>query len=178
MSKVWLPAQKQYNWFLNATPADIQYLADLPFSLSVPSHGVLVVHAGLVPGIPLPRQSLYDLIEVRVCTHMGPTGVALTHAWWLVGSSHMVVGLARHPAACAGPVRSRQGCSGPTVGRKRAKHMLGCSMHANSCVMHGAAAVVCVCPGLVCVVASKPCVANKKGLGMDASPCIMLYAGY
>ena len=57
-------AQKQYGWFLEAAPEDIAYLAELPFSLSLPSHGVLVVHAGLVPGVPLQRQALYDLIEV------------------------------------------------------------------------------------------------------------------
>ena len=92
-SKVWLAAQKQYDWFLEATPADIEYLADLPFSLSVPSHGVLVVHAGLVPGIPLPRQSLYDLIEAR-CTQTVPTGAALpTHARWLVWSHACWLGL-------------------------------------------------------------------------------------
>ncbi len=77
-------AQKQYDWFLNATPADIQYLADLPFSLSVPSHGVLVVHAGLVPGIPLPRQSLYDLIEARLHPH-GSHWRSCDSAWWRGG---------------------------------------------------------------------------------------------
>ena len=63
-----LAAQKQYGWFLEAAPEDIAYLAELPFSLSLPSHGVLVVHAGLVPGVPLQRQALYDLIEVRALT--------------------------------------------------------------------------------------------------------------
>ena len=36
-----------------------------PFSLSIPSHGCIVAHAGLVPGVPLHQQQLYDLIEVR-----------------------------------------------------------------------------------------------------------------
>ena len=47
------------------TPDDAAYLRSLPFTLSVPSHKVLVVHAGLVPGIPLEEQQLEDLIEVQ-----------------------------------------------------------------------------------------------------------------
>ncbi len=37
----------------------------MPFSLAVPSHGVLVMHAGIVPGVPLAQQRLTDLINVR-----------------------------------------------------------------------------------------------------------------
>ena len=54
------------------TAEDVAYLRALPFSLSIPSHGVLVVHAGLVPGVPLQSQQLEDLIEVRAGS--GPGG--------------------------------------------------------------------------------------------------------
>jgi len=38
-------------------------MQSMPFSLSIPSHGCIVAHAGLVPGLSLPEQDLYDLIE-------------------------------------------------------------------------------------------------------------------
>ena len=46
------------------TPEDQEYLRKLPFTLSMPSHGVCVVHAGFVPGVPIQQQSLEDMIEV------------------------------------------------------------------------------------------------------------------
>ena len=48
------------------TPEDREYLRKLPFTLSMPSHGVCVVHAGFVPGVPIQQQSLEDMIEVCV----------------------------------------------------------------------------------------------------------------
>jgi len=86
-------AQKQYGWFLEAAPEDIAYLADLPFSLALPSHGVLVVHAGLVPGVPLPRQSLHDLIEARTRARATSPDARLGSACmclaaWLAPASH------------------------------------------------------------------------------------------
>ncbi len=38
----------------------------MPFSLSIPSHGVLVAHAGIVPERPLEQQLLTDLINVSL----------------------------------------------------------------------------------------------------------------
>lgn len=42
-----------------------EWLRQLPFSLSVPSRKLIVVHAGLIPGIPLHQQSLKTLTELR-----------------------------------------------------------------------------------------------------------------
>lgn len=39
------------------------WLGELPFSLSLPSLNLIVVHAGLDPGIPLKKQSLKTLTE-------------------------------------------------------------------------------------------------------------------
>lgn len=41
-----------------------EWLRQLPFSLSIPSHDIVVVHAGLIPGIPLKQQSLKTLTDV------------------------------------------------------------------------------------------------------------------
>lgn len=56
--------QADYEYLRDFSDADVEYFRQMPFSLSIPSHGVLVVHAGVVPGIPLEEQQLYDLITV------------------------------------------------------------------------------------------------------------------
>lgn len=60
------PVKPHYLHYLSdLKEADVALLESLPFSLSVPAYGVLVVHAGLVPGISLQQQSLLDLYKVR-----------------------------------------------------------------------------------------------------------------
>lgn len=41
------------------------YLESLPLWLQLPQHGLLVVHAGLVPGVPLERQEPDTLMNLR-----------------------------------------------------------------------------------------------------------------
>lgn len=58
--------QPKYGGYLqHFTAQDVAYFRDMPFSLSIPSHGVLVVHAGIVPEKPLEEQLLSDMINVR-----------------------------------------------------------------------------------------------------------------
>ncbi len=45
--------------------ADWDYLRGLPLSLSLPDHGALVVHAGLVPGVTLEAQEPFFLTHLR-----------------------------------------------------------------------------------------------------------------
>ena len=45
-------------------PEDWAYLQQLPFSLTLQGHGLVVTHAGLVPGIPLQDQQLHNLVDV------------------------------------------------------------------------------------------------------------------
>jgi hypothetical protein len=45
--------------------ADWQWLADLPYYLELPEHDALVVHAGLLPGVPLHEQRPHDLMNMR-----------------------------------------------------------------------------------------------------------------
>lgn len=56
--------QDKWQWLRQVTDDDIAFMNNFPFSLSVPSHGCIIVHAGLVPGLPLQDQDLMDLIEV------------------------------------------------------------------------------------------------------------------
>ncbi|MGD8825624.1 MAG: metallophosphoesterase [Myxococcales bacterium] len=45
--------------------ADWQWLADLPYYIELPEHDALVVHAGLLPDVPLQQQKPYDLMNMR-----------------------------------------------------------------------------------------------------------------
>ena len=56
--------QNKWSWLEGVRQQDVAYMQQTPFSLSIPSHGCIVAHAGLVPGVPLHKQQLYDLIEV------------------------------------------------------------------------------------------------------------------
>ena len=46
--------------------AGVAYLSATPFTLALPSRGLLIVHAGLLPpAVPLASQALEDLVELR-----------------------------------------------------------------------------------------------------------------
>ena len=58
--------QPKYGGYLqHFTAQDVAYFRDMPFSLCIPSHGVLVAHAGIVPEKPLEQQLLTDMLNVR-----------------------------------------------------------------------------------------------------------------
>ena len=59
-----LVQDEQLKWLEDLGNDRAEWLRQLPFSLSVPSLNLLVVHAGLIPGIPLKKQSLKTLTEV------------------------------------------------------------------------------------------------------------------
>lgn len=54
----------KYSWVPNLSD-DIGYLRELPYTISIPSLSVIIVHAGLVPGIPLTEQELTNMIIMR-----------------------------------------------------------------------------------------------------------------
>ena len=47
---------------------DFTFLQQLPYTISIPSKRALIVHAGLVPGVPLECQSLENLTHMRNIT--------------------------------------------------------------------------------------------------------------
>ena len=64
------PPTAPHAWATSPAAASaVAFLAAAPFSLFIPSRSLLVVHAGLVPGVALDSQSLEDLIELR---HVSP----------------------------------------------------------------------------------------------------------
>ena len=44
---------------------DFTFLQQLPYTINIPSKRLLIVHAGLVPGVPLEQQSLENLTHMR-----------------------------------------------------------------------------------------------------------------
>ncbi|XP_041348240.1 bis(5'-nucleosyl)-tetraphosphatase PrpE [asymmetrical]-like isoform X1 [Gigantopelta aegis] len=58
-----LPAS--YHWVTCFTDSDVEYLAELPYSIEIPSLKTIVVHAGLVPGVPLHEQDLTHVTHMR-----------------------------------------------------------------------------------------------------------------
>jgi hypothetical protein len=44
---------------------DIDWFVNLPYSLSIPAYNAIVVHAGLVPGVPLDQQDGSDMYQMR-----------------------------------------------------------------------------------------------------------------
>lgn len=55
----------KYSWVPNLSDDDIGYLRELPYTISITSLSVIIVHAGLVPGIPLTEQELTNMIIMR-----------------------------------------------------------------------------------------------------------------
>lgn len=57
--------------------ADWELLEGLPLTLSLAEHGAVIVHAGIVPGVPLDEQKREDLLKMRA---LEPDGTA-TSSW-------------------------------------------------------------------------------------------------
>ena len=58
--------EDKQKWLKDLGDERAEWLRQLPFSLSSPAHKLIVVHAGLIPGIPLKQQSLKTLTEVNL----------------------------------------------------------------------------------------------------------------
>ncbi len=76
-------------------PRDWEFIASLPLWLDLPEHGVRVVHAGLVPGIPIERQEERALLSMRSLDARGAPivergGASWAHRW--EGPEHVVFG--------------------------------------------------------------------------------------
>ena len=55
----------RYQWTKNLVAEDIEYLKELPYTISIPSFNAIVVHAGLVPNVSLQEQKIADMIVMR-----------------------------------------------------------------------------------------------------------------
>jgi len=91
------------------TSQDWAVLERLPLYLPVPDHNTIVVHGGLVPGLPLERQEQDMLLNMRTLRPDGTgsrrpdDGVLWGSAWpgpeLVIFGHHAMAGLQRHPHA-------------------------------------------------------------------------------
>lgn len=59
------PLSNKFHWMHQLNSDDLHWLFNLPFTLTIPSLKICVVHAGLVPQVPLSQQSLDCMIHIR-----------------------------------------------------------------------------------------------------------------
>lgn len=59
------PVREKRKFVFDLTEEDEEFLENLPFSISIPSLNVLVVHGGLLPGVPVENQDPLGLIFIR-----------------------------------------------------------------------------------------------------------------
>jgi len=58
---------KKWRWVEALTEDDVHLLKSLPYTLAIPTLGMIVVHAGFVPDVTLEDQRLEDMIKMRNC---------------------------------------------------------------------------------------------------------------
>lgn len=58
-------AEPKYAWTAALTEEHLTYLRRLPYTISLPAHAAVVVHAGLVPGVPLAGQDARTMMTMR-----------------------------------------------------------------------------------------------------------------
>ncbi|TYZ65732.1 hypothetical protein PybrP1_011993 [[Pythium] brassicae (nom. inval.)] len=58
-------SDSKYRYVEQLSPEDVRFLEELPFTLTLPAQNAIVVHAGLVPGVPLHAQRPLDMYKMR-----------------------------------------------------------------------------------------------------------------
>ncbi|EFJ43472.1 hypothetical protein VOLCADRAFT_96335 [Volvox carteri f. nagariensis] len=59
------PLNPKLKWAQDMTDEQAAVLLGLPFTVSVPEYGITVVHAGLVPGVPIEQQDMWAMYKMR-----------------------------------------------------------------------------------------------------------------
>jgi len=62
-------AALKYAWTDGLDERDLEFIRSLPYTISLPLHNAIVVHAGLVPEIPLEQQNLSHMVSMRNLRH-------------------------------------------------------------------------------------------------------------
>lgn len=60
-----VPLSHEFQWLKSLSNDDLLWASELPYTISIPSKNIVVVHAGLVPGVGLECQHLDDLLHLR-----------------------------------------------------------------------------------------------------------------
>jgi hypothetical protein len=105
---------------LDLVDEDWAYLESLPLWLKLPEHNVVVVHAGLLPGVLLEDQDPYDLMYIRSLTSEAEASKRYAERSWAAdfkGPFHVVFGhnaqggLQLHPFATGLDTACVYGCA-------------------------------------------------------------------
>ena len=95
---------KYASWINGLTDDDVQWLADLPYTIQIPvsywdttsssetgmKEDVLIVHAGLIPNMPLEDQTINQMVTLRKVVTDGNSKEPWATVW--KGPEHIVFG--------------------------------------------------------------------------------------
>ncbi len=56
---------KEFRWMSHLTSEELEWLSELPYTICIPSRNIVIVHAGLVPEVPIKDQSPDNMLHVR-----------------------------------------------------------------------------------------------------------------
>ena len=73
------PLPAKFQWMHRLDRDDLEWLSQLPFTLTIPSLNICVVHAGLVPHIQLHNQSLDCMLHIRNLSYDDSLGEWVWH---------------------------------------------------------------------------------------------------
>jgi hypothetical protein len=73
---------------------DWRVLEELKLYRELPGHGVVVVHAGVAPGVPLDAQDVWTLTNIRSVDDRGPSAASGRESWSVSyrGPPHVIFG--------------------------------------------------------------------------------------
>ncbi|XP_072029294.1 bis(5'-nucleosyl)-tetraphosphatase PrpE [asymmetrical]-like [Amphiura filiformis] len=57
--------EEKYKWISEIDDSYIKFFKQLPYTISIPSLNAVIVHGGLVPGVPLNKQRPLDMMTMR-----------------------------------------------------------------------------------------------------------------
>jgi len=81
-------------------------LEAMPLHLEFPAHDVLVVHAGVQPGVPLEQQQAWTMLHIRSLTHLGAPSERYSERSWAesyTSGPHIVFGHNAQAGLCLYP---------------------------------------------------------------------------
>jgi hypothetical protein len=87
-------------WVGQLLPEDAEFLSQMPFSITFEGYDVIVVHGGLVPGVPLEQQGLEHLCALRDLLRL-PDGRCVVCAAAAAAVAVMAVKCNRSTAPCS-----------------------------------------------------------------------------
>jgi len=72
----------KYHYIKYLSTDDLEFMSSLPYTITIPELSAIVVHAGLVPGVPLVEQQPDYMLRMRSIGTDGPTHLANQGTPW------------------------------------------------------------------------------------------------